>query len=226
MTLSVNPMCTLVLKTTCLFASFKEHHGTAQGARSSQDGECLYLVWSPELSTRGWCLYWLSIERDVSLAQHQWEQPSWQKQLQDGGWRRSCWNLCRKAGSGLGCPSELSPPSAPGGSTYSVFLLLPGSLVREFQFFTRHPPSIFLGPSPGFTSSANTLFQLFHSSFLIKRGRSMTAQAPPCSCNLQVVCPRKASPYIFICLIIYLPHVDASQTMEQLWLELYHQYTK
>lgn len=89
------------------------------------------------------------------------------------GWglKESCWNLCRKAGSGLGCPSELSPPSAPGGSTNSVFLLLPGSLVRELQFFTRQPPSIFLGPSPGFTSSANTLFQRFHSSFLIKRGR-------------------------------------------------------
>lgn len=130
----------------------------------------------------------------MSLAQHQWEQPSWQKRWQDGGGGRSCWDLSRKAGSGLRCPSGLSPPSAPGGSTNNVFLLLPGSLVRGFQFFTRQPPSLFLGPSPGFTSSANTLFQLFHLSFLIKRGRGMTAQAPPCSCKLQVVCPRKASP--------------------------------
>lgn len=36
--LSVNPMYTLVLKTICLFALFKEHDGAAQGARSSQAG--------------------------------------------------------------------------------------------------------------------------------------------------------------------------------------------
>lgn len=96
-------------------------------------------------------------------------------------------------GSGLECPSGQSPP-LPLEAASTVYLPSLSWLSSQWFLVSFKADSVHISrPFIWVHISVSTpFFQIFHSLFLIKRGKGHDSQETPSGCNLQVVWPKKS----------------------------------